>query len=250
MSMVMDQFTTLSPRWDGLDNDNDDGDNNLNSSADNEEEQFVPGMQNVNTMPSWLMALTSPLPEATAEIETFYQAIAEYRDFPQHRPNMTGITTGLRVDYEADKGIASIGEILLIKGRRGGATNDTTGGPGTPGPAAITAASQARRYGEDNAALAATSPLKHYPHASSTASVYDGEEYPAQERMARFQYLASTLTTRSDRYCAYVIIRGYNSTDFSTAPAESLTFFVTLDRSRVLDLDSPVIVYPKTGQKN
>jgi len=72
----------------------------------------------------------------------------------------------------------------------------------------------------------------------------------AQERMSRFHYLSTSLSTRSDRYCAYINIRGYASTAFNTAPSESLKFFVIYDRSGIIDIDSPVNFYPKTGQTN
>lgn len=233
-SMVMDQFTTISPRWDKVDNDNDDGDNLITSSADNEAEQFVPGRMNVNTTPTWLLAMMSPLPESLADLEQYYQAIGEYRDRPASRQLITGVT-GLPSDHNADKGVRSIGELMLVK-RRIGTTTDNQ---------------KSTRYGEDNAFMAATSSMRPYPHLDdrSTSKAFD-EEYTAQERMARFQYLSNTLTTRSDRYCAYVVIRGYTTNAFNQAPAESLRFFVTLDRSGLVDIDSAVTVFPKTGQKN
>jgi len=228
MGIVMDQFTTISARYDGIDNDGDGG-------IDNQSEQFVPGMINVNTMPVWLMAYTSPLPETNQDVASLYQAITDYRDWPASRQDITGVT-GLGIDHESDKGVRSIGELMLIKSRKSGAVNPVT---------------QMRRYGEDSAVLSAGSPLRLYPNPDDDkASIYVADEYPAQERMLRFQFLTNNLTTRSDRYCAYVVIRGYNSTNFSGAPSESLRFFVLLDRSKVIDLDSAVGVYPKTGQKN
>ncbi len=227
-SMVMDQFTTLSPRWDGVDNDNDGGFDNTDA------EQFVPGRMNVNTTPTWLLAMMSPLPETLGDLEQYYQAIGEYRDRPDSRPTITGIASGLPVIRNSDKGIRSIGELLLIR-RRIASTSDNQ---------------KTFRYGEDAAVLPDTDPKRHYPHVDdNTASVYD-EEYTAQERMARFQYLSNTLTTRSDRFCAYVVIRGYGSTAFQAGPVESLRFFVLLDRSGLIDVDSTVVAYPRTGQKN
>ena len=234
-SMVMDQFTTISPRWDGVDNDNDDGNNVITSSADNEAEQFVPGRMNVNTTPTWLLAMMSPLPESLADLEQYYQAIGEYRDRPASRQTITGVA-GLPSTHNSDKGVRSIGELMLIK-RRINSTSDNQ---------------KSTRYGEDNAFMTAPNLDKRpYPHLDDrpAAKVFD-EEYSVQERMARFQYLTNTLTTRSDRYCAYVVIRGYTTNAFNQAPAESLRFFVTLDRSGLVDLDSAVTVYPKTGQKN
>ena len=119
-----------------------------------------------------------------------------------------------------------------------------------PTPASSTATNQnAMRY-VDGAPTSDTSPLRNYPSVDDTTAKTFAAEYTAQERMARYQFLANSLTVRSDRYCAYVVIRGYNSGDFSSPPAESLRFFVILDRSGVINQDSPVIAFPKTGQKN
>ncbi len=242
-SMVMDQFTTISPRWDGVDNDEVDG-------IDNVSEQFVAGLINVNTMPSWLLAYTTPMMEPINDVSQLYLAIGEYRDFPEFRQAITGVS-GLPVNPQSDKGIRSIGELMMIKNRRNGST---LGG----GTAAM---SQMRRYGEDGAPIAGTSwqsAMRHYPNSdntlaaqnSSTSGVWYADEYVDIERMARFQYITNSLTTRSDRFCAYVVIRGYDSTNFSDAPLESLRFFVILDRSGIVDVDSTVVPIPKSGQKN
>ncbi len=251
MAMVFDQFTTLSPRWDSLDNDNLDGDNTLTTGADNEEEQFVPGRMNINTAPWWLAAMTTSLPEQllwdndASDIETYFREIMRYRDNPSQRSTYTGIS-GLRSSDQSDRGIRGIGELLLVHANTGDkATSKAT-----------------MRYGEDTTALAATDMKRHYPHPDerdkrpytytssvSDVKIYD-DEYVAQERMARFQYLNSTLTTRSDRYCAYVVIREYGASSFNTAPISSMKFFVMLDRSRIVDTQSQVVISPKTGVTN
>jgi len=229
MCMVLDQFTTISPRWDGEDNDL------INSHDDSEYEQVVPGRFNVNTTPAWLLAMTSPIPEPMADVQAFYQAICEYRDRPVTRKDQIGFTnTAFRNDHESEKGIRSIGELMLIKRR-----------------ISTTAANQSTTRYADGAAFGDVA-LRHYPHpdtAAADAPIYT-DEYAAQERMARFQYLATTLTTRSDTFCAYVVVRGYDSTNFATAPLETDRFFVILDRSGVVDLNSPVVATPKSGQKN
>ncbi|MEX2216402.1 MAG: hypothetical protein WD768_19985 [Phycisphaeraceae bacterium] len=232
-AMVFDQFTVFSPRYDLRDNDNDDEDLNPDTGVDNEEEQFVPGWMNVNTAPWWLMAMASPIPETMADLEQYYKKIGEYRDRPSNRAALTNnYSTALRTNNATDRGIASIGELMLIR----------------PTPNTNT---DSLRYAVDGAAIASTSPLRHYPHPDLPAAdrkVFN-EEYIAQERMARFHYLNSSLTTRSDRYCAYVVIRGYPSDNFSGNATDAMKFFVLFDRSKLVDVDSKVAWTPKTGQK-
>ncbi len=90
-AMVMDQFTTLSPRHDGQDNDADDAAN-----PDEPDERFIPGTININTAPLTVATLAAPIPEPIDDVEALMSAIATYRD-----------THG---------GIASIGELLFVEG--------------------------------------------------------------------------------------------------------------------------------------
>ena len=232
-SMILDQFTTLSPRHNLKDEDNDDGDLSPTTGDDNDAEQFVPGLMNVNTAPWWLMAMASPLPESIADIEAYYRQIGQYRDFPASRAALTGLpAASLRSVDASDKGITNLGELMLLRGATAGTNTDT------------------QRYGRNSTPETDASRMRHYPHPDLTGSTLYAEEYVAQERMSRFHYLSTSLSTRSDRYCAYINIRGYASTAFNTAPSESLKFFVIYDRSGIIDIDSPVNFYPKTGQTN
>ena len=248
MAMIMDQFTTISPRYDG-------GDNNGNGQIDEQAEIFVPGRINVNTAPNWLLALTSPIPEPLDELTDLYRAIAEYRDKPASRIAMSGANptigfagAGIRNNDNSDKGIASIGELMFIRRRIGGETNGT----------------DMLRYADpvkEAGSFTLIDPMRPYPRRESIDSIDDDraqmlessddkEKYEAQERMARYQYLTNTLTTRSDMYCAYVVIRGYNSADFSGPPVEKQQFFMIIDRSNITKASDPVVVFPASGQPN
>ena len=234
-AMIFDHFTTLSPRYDGVDNDDEDQDGFVGI-ADNPEEQFVPGRMNVNTTPAWLLALTSPLPEYTADLSQLSRAIVDYRDGPDTGTTQTGGISGLRIDNEQNKGIQSIGELLLVAQRH----------PQAPGGVANNR--DVTYLAKDGTPLAASDPRRLTPHPNDTTAQAYNEEYPAQERMARFQFMTNNLTTRSDRFCAYITIRGYNSTDFRLAPSESMKFFVIYDRSGIVDVNSSVNWFPKDGQ--
>ena len=258
MAMVFDQFTVYSPRWDGYDNDNNDADNTVTSGADNEEEQFVPGLMNINTAPWWLLAMVNPMPDLSLgqgvwgneDMIDFFAAFAVYRDRPgvgnRHREltvNDATLAGKIRNNFEKDKGMRSVGEMMLFKyaNKPGG---DTLAYGGTS-----SYTSSAPYQG----ATAATDVRRIYPNrdlpATASNNVRYSDEYPSQERMTRLHFLNSVFTTRSDRYCAYVVIREYNSASFTTA-TDTLRFFVLLDRSRVIDSASKVIATPKSGQIN
>jgi len=70
--LVMDQFTTVSPRFDGKDNNND-------TVTDDAAEQFVFGTCNINTMPEHLIAHALPLPATETEADALASALVTAR---------------------------------------------------------------------------------------------------------------------------------------------------------------------------
>ena len=164
--------------------------------------------------------------------------IVRYRDHPERRaPICTGGTTVLRTDRWGDRGIESLGELLQLNG------NTQTS------PSPVKGVQSLLRDGQDNhgsyTAIAGNSPKRLYPHPdhpdAKIFTVGGGQNgYLAQERMSRFHYLTNTLTTRSDTYVAYVVIRAYNSEDFTQPPSESLRLVALFDRSGIVDENSQV----------
>jgi len=203
-AMVMDQFTTLSPQNDTVDNDND-------TVVDNAEEQFVPGTININTVPLHLATLAAPLPESIVNVEALMQGVVDYRDNLVNRDTVTGLS-GVR----SEPGIASIGELMFV---------NSSVGDDQP--------SDMQRYGNDGGddkdSVFDLYPVPEQPGSVVPQSAEDG----AEEAMARFQFLSQVFTTRSDIFTAYVVIRGYPADDFGKGPVESLRFFAVFDRSGV-----------------
>ncbi len=224
-AMVMDQFTTLNPRYDGVDNDNDDLDNDDTTSDDNEAEQLVPGTINVNTMPRHLLALVSPLPEAISNpgtnppnIEDLMTAVVNYRN----------VEAGSRpAGFRTNPGIESIGELMWVGTT--GTTNDM------------------QLYGDATDDMGLDINLYPRPEdvASATATSYSAAG-SAEEAMSRFQFLSQVLTTRSDIFTAYVVIKGYdtsNNQNFLEPPVEFARFFAIFDRSEmVAGTDQPKLL--------
>ncbi len=220
--MVFDEFTTLSPRHDGLDNDNDDGDNDpATGTIDDDVEQVVPGRLNVNTAPLHLLTLGSSLPENLDDVQALMAKVIDYRDNPANRNgtltanNMLGYA-GLR----QEKGIASIGELALINpalvASGGGSTGST----------------DMLLYGPANGSTPPAA-VDLYPLPEETGSNPLSSRMSIEEQMMRFQFVAQNLTTRSDVFAAYIYVRGYAAGRFNLGPLESKRFFVIFDRSRL-----------------
>ena len=247
-AMLFDQFTVSGPRFDNRDNDNDDGDNVPTTSADNPEEQFVPGTININTAPLHILTLGSPAPESISDTEELMRTIVSYRDAPLRAPPVDApdfdpITTFIdayaRVDVrvgdfrKAQPGIASLGELLFLN------PEITSGIPAD-------SSFNMQQFGFDG--LSQTD-LSHdiYPdpeEANTTAvAAVDGPE----EALARFQFLSQSYTVRSDRFVVYGIVRGYNAAKFNAGAVEEAQFIAVIDRGSMAkdDPSDPDFVPPR-----
>lgn len=207
-AMVMDEFTTLSPRHDQIDNDNADGDDNLTTGRDDVYEQFVPGQGNINTMPSHMIANTAPLPETMDGLGPLAEKIVEWRDDPSRRSGF----------FRKSPGFASIGELMLVSG---------------------SPAENMQRYTFDHQPVDEVYDL--YPVPDPKGSRPDVKRVAladtAEDAVARFQFFTQAYTTRSDIYTAYVVILGYQAANFSQGPVESARFYAIFDRSRITNRD-------------
>jgi len=232
-AMVMERFTTLSPRFDGLDNDNNDADGLDNTEFDTDGELFVPGMINVNTAPMHILALGAPLPEPVANVESLMESIITYRKAftLALRRTALGGAGGSIVDanWRTKPGISSIGELMYINPvlSSGEPTNSDENMQG---------------WGFNNLPDTDQMDLSPDPKQIDAGQVADNTLDDAEERMRRFQYLRQVFSTRSDVFTCYVVIRGYKTADFRTGPSESAKFYFVCDRSSVIDADTPVRV--------
>jgi hypothetical protein len=227
-AMLMDQFVTVSPRYDDLDNDNDDGDNDPTTSPaniDTDIETLVPGTLNLNTAPLHILTLAAPLPEALDVTESLMQSIVDYRDEPLV---VNGPRSGFPPKWRTNPGIASLGELMFIN----------PGGGGTP--------ADMQEIGW-NATGEETTAYDLYP---SPEDLTNGATRPAamngaEEIMARFQFLSQAYTVRSDVFAAYVVVRGYSDDDFHLGPVEEAQFVVVLDRSAMANDKGDAVNSPR-----
>jgi hypothetical protein len=218
-AVLMDQFTTLNPRHDGIDNDAD-------LEADEPTERLVPGMMNINTTPMHLGVLAAPLAEDLGDIQSLWEEIIAYRDNPAsaRSPQTNGLAGGPFPvgQMRSGQGIASMGELLMIN------------------PAAGNDARNMQRYGMDGPAASGSGPAGLWfpvPEQSGTHDAWDNRPGQAQqgERLARFAGLTQTFNTRSDVYAAYIVLRGYQGYQFAEKPVRSIWAFVIYDRSTMVD---------------
>lgn len=272
-AVLMDLFTTVGTHEDGRDNDNDDGDDDPRTAAtaqpgqteasiDNLTEQFIPGMTNINTAPLHILTLGAPLAENIDDTEDLMRMILAYRDqpikaaagypddprtpfndttgSPNIRTLMDSFTTTPSLVRTGKPGIATIGELMFLN---------------PYGPAAPTnlLKRNMQYHGQDGTPVLPTE-VDLYPDTdeAGTSSVSTGDDN--EQRLARFQMLSQTLTTRSDRFAVYVVVRGYDGWEPGSGKpiegrngtgqlAEAARFIAIFDRGSMKDKnDSPRVI--------
>ena len=204
--LLADRLTTLSPREDGVNNDGD-------GSADNAEELFVPGTLNINTAPKFLLERVIPIGSSSARI-AYIDALRAYRD----TPNTTNRTAA---NYRnGRKGIAYVSEVYNLSSLAAG--NDF-----------------GRNSGDDYNGTSFGSIQGDF--LSNPATGADTIVDDAEEKSLFARWLGQTCSTRSDIYCAYILVRGYTPGNLTT-PVTERRAAVLLDRSRVAAQDDGVRV--------
>ncbi len=220
-AVLFDVLTTLHPGYDGEDNDGSGTSDQLHDDDGQPFEQWIPGTINVNTAPPEVLALVLPLvePGDVGDMAELARRIVDYRDNPGNRGGLTG-GLGIR---SGRPGIASVGELLFI---------NPTGGDD---PADM------QRFGQSGAE--APELVQFYPlpedideNGKQRLPVADS----APEKMARFHRLAQVLSTRSDVFVGYFVIRGYRTGQWDRGPVESARVMAVFDRSEVRGEDDEV----------
>ena len=202
--LLLARLTTLSPREDGVDNDGD-------GSATNAEEMFVPGTLNINTAPEFLMDRVLPIGSSSVR-QAYVDAIIAYRD---------DVASARRATHRPGrKGIAYIGEVSNLEALAN--TIDF----GANGVDDFNGATFGNVQGD---------------FLANTLTGADGIIDDREEMTLIHRWLGQTCATRSDVYCAYILVRGYSPGNLTT-PVTERRAAVLLDRSRVVDNDDGVRV--------
>lgn len=189
--IVLDEFTTLSPRHDAIDN------NNVNGPDDNKE-QFVFGSMNLNTAPRHLLAYSMPLPEAVSDLQTIADQIIGAR--------------------QSQNGLKGLGGLFAV------AALNTPAAPGGV--------------------------YDQYPMAEETVAPAAGGQNAvkynisgdAETRLKAIQMLTQGYTTRSDIFCASILVKGYKSGAFADGVVESGRILVVFSRANLTSHDDAVEV--------
>ncbi len=251
-ALLMDLFTTVSPRYDGKDNDNDDGNENVDD-GDSENEFLVPGTININTAPLHILTLASPIGETLGDVEKLMRAIIAYRDEPirgskwrptnSHGSYWSPAVAGFDVDEIRNNGFAGRPE-HLTNFVNSAVPDDRLNQPGiaslgevmylNPNPSSDLATCM-MGYGLDtaNSLSGANFDVDMYPDPSevtkgNASAIDEGDDN--EQLLARFGMLSQAYTVRSDRFAVYCVVRGYKDAKFNTAPEESARFIAIIDR--------------------
>ena len=204
--MLCDRLTTLSPREDGVDNDGD-------GTVDEADELLIPGTLNLNTAPEFLLDRVLPIGNTTIR-QAYVDAIRAYRDTP-------GTTNRSAANYRSGrKGLAYVSEVYNLSALAAG--NDF----GRNGASDYNGASFGNIQGD---------------FLANPAAGDDGAIDDAEEKSLVARWLGQTCSTRSDVYCAYILVRGYSPGNL-TVPVTERRAAVLLDRSRVATQDDGVRV--------
>lgn len=218
--VLFDQFTTLGPNVDTVDNDGDEV-------VDNVEETKVPGRINLNTAPNTVLYRALPLGLSDSNMETLINDIISYRDDdPTTR-------TGTYRNTATDVGIATIAELHRVTGVTGASSllTDTSG----------------EGYTSDSGVNLRIDYMPEPTAVSGGTADNDGVVGDREETFRLLRWINQMCTTRSDVFAAYVVIRGYAGGEFTdggdpAAPDEQVRFVAILDRSEVLTTDGEVKV--------
>ena len=204
--LLMDRLSTISPREDLVDNDGD-------GTNDNASELFIPGTLNLNTAPEFLMDRVLPIGSAGVR-QAYIDAIIAYRD----TPSTTNRTAG---NYRnGRKGLAYVGEVYNLS--------------------ALAAASDYGRNGVDDYNGTGFGSIQG-DFLSNPTTGADGIVDDPEEKSLVARWLGQTCSTRSDVYCAYILVRGYAPGNLTT-PVTERRAAVLLDRSRIATADDGVRV--------
>ncbi len=209
---ILNRFTTYGPNSDGQDNDDD-------GSIDNDE-YFVPGRININTVSGDLDSVDGsranttphllirclPIPDLALR-QKVVRAILEYRDKPGSRPS----------DFRKEKGIAYIGELMAIPEVREALTTGSYSG-------------DTRTIPQSGGVIVDRSP------ADAGDTIADDIE----EKVMLFKWLSQVLTTRSDVFIVYLTVRGVdisvaeNHEDYGKA-VQQRRYIAVVDRSSMAE---------------
>ena len=202
--LLADRFTTLSPREDGVDNDGD-------GTVDESDELLVPGKLNLNTAPPFTLNRALPFGSAATR-QAYMLAIVDYRDAAAgsrpgtHRAGRKGIA------YPSE--VYNLGTLAASNDIGQNAVDDFSG----------------TAFGSIQSDF-----LSNPPTGADT--VIDDLE----EKSLVARWLGQVCSTRSDVYCAYILVRGYSPGNLTT-PVTERRAAVLLDRSRVATQDDGVRV--------
>lgn len=222
---LLDRVTTLSPNDDDLDNDGD-------SRIDDEDEQLIPGRININTASRDLLARALPFDGASdyASASGRKRALIDLIVNTRVQPSFGGppSTKWISNRQFAHQGIAWMGE--LLEDPMGNNTK-TLLSDLTSGNAIYNAITDFNEYEQGDPSTPTVVGL------GVGLNNADGLSDDREEQLIALAALNQVASVRSDVFTAYILVRGYPSSDFSNGgtndPVEEYRITATFDRSVV-----------------
>ena len=198
LAILMSRLTAESPQDDGEDNDGD-GD------VDEADEQFVMGKPNINTMPLQdVLGLILPVGDGGGVRTGIINAIEDYRD-----------AVGRPAAYRQEPGIAHPAELFASDTLRD-----------------IYGLGAADNFDEDGTRI----DFLNGPTPSDPSThVADGFVDDREEKALWARYLSQMVSTRSDVFTAYIVVRGYPAGNFNKAPVEQAHGIAVFSRAHLTD---------------
>ena len=206
---LLSRFTTLSPNVDGLDNNNFAG-------ADDDREQKLLGRLNLNQIETQLLADVLP----------FAMPVPPPPPTPAPTPDVPG-------DIAA-----------ATENRRG----DTPPLSAAPGPGLVLPWQLWNEPGldamivdtGDTQGIHARLDFRQNYRETAGDPIVDNVADDREELSTLLSMLGQVATTRSDVYVAYILVHGYEATDFLAGPVETGRMIVMFDRTNLLTNEDSV----------
>ncbi|MFN3165859.1 MAG: hypothetical protein ACE37H_02210 [Phycisphaeraceae bacterium] len=222
--LLMEQFTTFNPAYDGEDGDDQRiGFESLLSPDQNE--LLVPGKINLNTASYATLVRALPYPDLQTR-QAFANAILERRESLRQ-------LTNYRVGADSVPGIAYTGSLYEQIEELAPGAYGVAGFPGNPS-----------RDGADTDTLnSARIDWNNYEDTPGVfpAGLKDGVIDDREEEIMLSKWLSEVGETRSDVFAAYIVVQGYPAENFKAGVIESARLIVLFSRAGVQDEDDRAV---------
>ena len=222
--MLLEQLTTYSPATDGIDSDNADGDDNINTGGGtrnnpDEQELLVPGRINLNTATRETLIRLLPYPDLTTRAAVADAIITRRESLNQFAHHGIGANSIPGIAYTS-----SLYEHLERLG---------SGGAGITAFASNPARDNTNNTYRNGVRIDWTDEEATTGGFALPSGLTDGVIDDREEEIMLGKWLAEVADNRSDVFAAYIVVQGYPADDFTVGAIESARLIVIFSRANV-----------------